>query len=214
MRSTGNVVGLILTFVMIAMLLVASLLVGVIARGAGETRTIVVTASAPVSAAASRSVRADGTAPTPTPDYAPLAAFLAGFGPSNAPTAAPQAVMVTNAPVPTSVPATTSSIIPTATPIPASQTATPAPRATGLRPQEVQAWCGGAPNCIAARFMQLPESNGAINPNGVKYLSGDATTFQVPAGVTVDVWDCFHDSHFTGPGTLTQVCAASFRRAA
>lgn len=83
---------------------------------------------------------------------------------------------------------------------------------TGLTPNEVVSWCQGT-NCKIERFGPLQESNGAINPNGVKMKTGDPVGFNVPKGISVDVWDCFKASRVDGPTQLSQVCEASFRRA-
>ncbi len=103
---------------------------------------------------------------------------------------------------------------------PSGQPTTPPPTPTstsrGLSPSEVQSWCTevkqGSGACDSSNFTQLQEANGAINPNGVHFKANAPAKFNVPAGISVDVWDCFKASQATGPVVLPQVCEASFRK--
>jgi hypothetical protein len=52
----------------------------------------------------------------------------------------------------------------------------------------------------------------AIKPNGVHFKANAAAKFNAPAGISVDVWDCFNASQATGPVVLPQVCESSFRK--
>ncbi len=95
-------------------------------------------------------------------------------------------------------------------------TPTPSPKATGLTLQKVQAWCipSSSGTCNLSRFEQLVESNRYVNPNGVHMKLGGPVSFNVPAGISVDFWDCSKASSgvsVSGPIKLPRVCKASFR---
>jgi hypothetical protein len=80
-----------------------------------------------------------------------------------------------------------------------------------MTPATVQGWCiSGA--CDGSRFEQTPEANGVINPTSVHFRTGPPASFQVPAGVYVQNWDCFAYSEVQGPATIPQTCEATFRR--
>jgi hypothetical protein len=72
-------------------------------------------------------------------------------------------------------------------------------------------WCiSGA--CDANRFEQTREANGVINPTSVHFRTGPPTSFQIPAGVYAQHWDCFASTEVHGPTTTVQTCEATFRR--
>lgn len=96
-------------------------------------------------------------------------------------------------------------------PTPTSTTLSIPPSPTGLTPDEARSWCQGD-HCAPGRFSQIQESNGVINPYGVLMATGDPVAFDLPAGISVDLWDCFQASQAVGPISLPQVCQASFRR--
>jgi hypothetical protein len=111
---------------------------------------------------------------------------------------------------------------PTAAESPGAPSPAPPAAAPGLSIAEVQSWCSevrtGSGACHARFFEQLVETYGIVNPNGVHFdippedEASAPARFNVPAGISVDVWDCFNPSRVYGPAVLQQVCGASFRR--
>ncbi len=87
------------------------------------------------------------------------------------------------------------------------------PNATSLTPQEVQSWCSTTPyssgTCNLSRFEQLV-TNRHVNPKAVLMNKGGPVSFNVPAGITVDVWNCKETSTVPGPKKLNFVCQATF----
>lgn len=80
-----------------------------------------------------------------------------------------------------------------------------------MTPAMALTWCvSGA--CDGSRFEQTLEANGVINPTSVHFRTGPPASFQVPAGVYVQNWDCFASSEVQGPATIPQTCEATFRR--
>lgn len=71
------------------------------------------------------------------------------------------------------------------------------PAGATLTPAQVQAWCSG--NCPISRFTQLVESNGYVNPLGVKMAGGSVVTLYLPSGVSADT----PNGHIIGPATFT-----------
>ena len=88
------------------------------------------------------------------------------------------------------------------------------PNTTSLTPQEVQTWCSTIPGsngtCNPNRFEQLV-TNGHVNPKAVLMKEGGGpVSFNIPAGITVDVWNCKEKSTVPGPKKLNLVCQATF----
>ncbi len=79
----------------------------------------------------------------------------------------------------------------------------------GLPPSTVKGWCSDS--CSSRRFEQLTEGNGFLNPRAVHFKSGNASAFDVPAGIFGEGWDCQQSFSFEGPTHLDRVCEASFR---
>jgi len=116
-----------------------------------------------------------------------------------------------------STPSSAGAATPTSPPtVQSTSPPTSTPPLGGLSPTEVQSWCTevkpGSGACDASNFTQLQEDNGAINPKGVHFKATAPAKFNVPVGISVDVWDCFKPSQATGPVVLPQVCEASFRK--
>lgn len=81
----------------------------------------------------------------------------------------------------------------------------------GLSPQTVASWCSGG-DCSPSRFEQLPETSGAINPNGVHMKDGSPVIISIPSGnYHAQVWTCFETIPDAGPGTY-QTCQMSVRK--
>lgn len=79
---------------------------------------------------------------------------------------------------------------------------------------QLKSWC---PTCIDSEFSALVESNGVINPNGVKFDAsvGGGRTYTIPAGaVTYEIWDGFAFHPSSSAAYSGQVVSASFRFAA
>lgn len=138
--------------------------------------------------------------------------------PTVSPTNTPVLPTNTPIPVPTNTPVPQQAAVAPNTPVP--QQAAQAPviqpavqQNTGLPVEEVKGWCSGR-GCSVGLFEQVNEGGG-INPNAVHFKINQqslASSFNVPAGVSVTVWNCFAVSNVTGPTTVTQVCEATFRR--
>ncbi len=83
---------------------------------------------------------------------------------------------------------------------PCCTTPTPAPPQTpvgaALTPAQVQTWCSG--DCPSWRFSQLVESNGYVNPKGVKMAGGSMVTLYLPSGVSADT----PSGHVWGPANI------------
>jgi hypothetical protein len=84
----------------------------------------------------------------------------------------------------------------------AAQTAAPDPNLTSA---EVQTWC--VKGCEFHRFEDLQEGGRTIS----HMLTGLPATLMVPAGVSVDAWDCYVTFFAVGPAQLG-LCEATFRR--
>lgn len=90
-----------------------------------------------------------------------------------------------------------------------SSTPTPKPTPRPLTPAEAQAWC--APNCQEGDFSSLRESDGRINPQGLKFVNAGCPRFHVPVGHSFDVWTGRLAFSASGYADLPAVCEASFR---
>lgn len=156
--------------------------------------------------------------PTPQPPAAQqpkLVQCLDGSTREVCPTVAPTNTPIpvpTNTPVPQQVVAAAN--VPVSQPVvqaPVSQPATQG--STGLPVSEVKGWCSGS-GCSTGLFEQVNEGGG-INPNAVHFKVNsldDASSFTVPAGVSVSGWDCYNPINARGPATIKRVCEATFRR--
>ena len=94
-----------------------------------------------------------------------------------------------------------------ATPVP---TALPAAAGGSLTVERAQSWC--ATDCTAGNFGPLVESNGFVNPRGLKFTNGRCPAMDLPALGSADYWDGTQvHMGVTGPSRLARVCVASLR---
>jgi hypothetical protein len=75
----------------------------------------------------------------------------------------------------------------------------------GLSAAEARGWC--VANCEHHRFEELTEGGRTI----VHMTTGIAATLNVPAGISIDGWDCYQAADAVGPVQWTG-CEATFRR--
>jgi hypothetical protein len=80
-----------------------------------------------------------------------------------------------------------------------------AAQTAGLTAAEVQSWC--VANCEHHRFEELAEGP----YTAVHMTTGIAATLNVPAGISVDGWNCYQDFDAVGPIQWVG-CEATFRR--
>lgn len=76
---------------------------------------------------------------------------------------------------------------------------------SGLTSAEVQGWC--VTNCEHHRFEELVEGP----YTAVHMTTGIAATLNVPAGISVDGWNCYQAFDAVGPIQWVG-CEATFRR--
>lgn len=90
------------------------------------------------------------------------------------------------------------------------QAPAPAPNQK-LDPAIVASWCTSCTAADTSRFGQLKESDGTINPSGVKLSSGPVRRFNIPAGISFDGWNG-QVNNGSGPASGVMLSEASFRQ--